>query len=219
MLHRNIGEFILALAKSSESLAMFFLFFPFGAQPAGRPAPKSLALPRTLPMLPVARSASRDAAARGSDLFNALPQAAELAGDLLRRTLAMLTSSLTALGSRTSALFAHISAALAFDRAAREAASFFNMGWLFPGLKPQNCFGASALFAPLEQYSPRTGWQGFTATAPAANPFDFFTGALEMWAKAWMPAAAPLRTATYKVPASATAAGALPLFFWGFRVP
>lgn len=186
---------------------MFFLFFPFAVEPVvSSREPEILALPKTLPMLPVSRSASRKAAASGSGLLNAAPQAAELARDLLRRTLAALSSSVTVLYSRASALFAHVAATLAFDRAARDAAQLFEAGWPLIGQKPWNGSAFSTRYAPVPIMPSQP--------VSAANPFAVFAEAMGMWANFWVPAAAIAQRPAYP---------ALPFAFagniWGFRFP
>ncbi len=200
-----------------------FFFFPFAAEPASAPASGKVPEFRSLPMLPAPASREvRNIARPGKDgPGNAIFEAAQIAMDLLRRAIAALTSSLTALGSRTSALFAQVSANLAFDRAARDTASSFGMSW--PGSVLQGAgtgFDPAGWFAPFQQPAPVSafGFPGIPANPFAGNPFSLFTEALDMWTGFLMPAAPPKRPApnTHAVPAPATATITFPGGSWSF---
>ncbi len=162
-----------------------FPFFPFitdgQTSSVGRQSTQTTALP----LLPVSR-AYRSA---GGDVT---PDIATIGVDFIRQALAALTSSLTALGSRTNALFAQVAAGLALDRAARATAA---------------AFGDSMPPAPIFPFTPQTPflnpWQG--------DPWAAFAQGLEFWMKLWVPAAAQ-RSPYSSITASPAQVAALP---WG----
>jgi hypothetical protein len=120
-----------------------------------------------------------------------IAQAGNLAADLLRQALVAMTSSLTALGNQANLLFSQVAAALAFDRMARQAASFFGMRWpSFGPYSPQHIWPAGLWATPFQNaawYSPAAvpAWPAGLWT----NPLSGLAEALAVWANIWAPAA------------------------------
>jgi hypothetical protein len=194
-----------------------FLFFPFVAGVPVSPARRSHRTGSGLPMLP--RNAP--SSARGlADLSGAVGHRSEDPFvDLVRRILTSFTSSLTALGSRTNALFAQVAAALALDRAARDTAHSFGTNW--PGFDQYDR-------APV---SLGSFWQGndpisfsllqkpMSLSAP--TPWVFFTDAIELWTKIWAPASPQYIHGSRARPepaASFSASVPFAFFSWGFAL-
>ncbi len=178
-----------------------FFFFPFytESQPSSNGGGSSSA--KALPLLP-APGASRTSD-RSWDF-------GDFAMDLLRQTIQVFTSSLTALGNQANALFAQITAALAFDRVTRDSAAFLNNAWT--GLLSPNArtapFGLyhgqdPMSFSPfmLGNFNP---W--------AMNPWAAFAEGMNFWTSLWMPAA-PKRSTSSPFMAKVSTPGG---FTWGF---
>ncbi len=192
-----------------------FFFFPYTTELPAAPASRKLPRYGALPLLPAPRSAFQRP---GEISFGAtVSQAGEFAVDFLKQALNSLTSSMTALGNRANALFAQIAAALAFERLARDTASFFGMFW--PGFAspwPQTG-AAGAWLAPTPQPALLSafGLPGFASNPWAGNPWALFTESAAMWTSFLMPAA-PQRPSFYNAPAPVTSAFALPGCAWNF---
>jgi hypothetical protein len=159
-----------------------FFFFPFGGMEA--PFARDGSSGRTtLPLLPAPRSAfeSDNDAHRGFDVI-------DLSIGLLHRSIAALTSSLTALGNSANALFAQVASALALDRVTSDAAAFINaaFGGFGAPLAGQPSFGFP--WAPFAQNLPSFSPQSFMAPW-AIDPWTAFAESFEFWTKMWMPMA------------------------------
>jgi hypothetical protein len=130
-------------------------------------------------------------------IANAISEAGQLTVDLLKQALGSLTSSMTALGNRANALFAQIAAALAFDRIARDTASFFGMVWPGLGALPRPLAFAGPWTAAFPNAAPYFSFGAPGNGAAAANPWTLFTEAANMWTSFWLPSslAAPTRPA------------------------
>jgi len=192
-----------------------FFFFPFAAEPADafQRSPQY----KPLPLLPAPHNARPQVQSAEYSMGNAVSEAGNLAVELKKRALASITSSMTALGNRANALFTQVAATLAFERMARETASFFGMFW--PGFaQPRLQPGfAGAWIAPTAEptlYAP-FGVPGFAANPWAGNPWALFADAATKWTSFWMPAAAQRRS-SFLAPAPATATIALPGCSWSF---
>jgi hypothetical protein len=188
-----------------------FFFFPFTTELAAAPASRKPPLYTPLPLLPAPKSAVEDS------LGGAVSQAGQVAVDFLKQALSSLTASMTALGNRANALFAQVAATLAFDRLARDTASFLGMFW--PGFAkplPQTGF-AGGWLAPSPELPlyPSFGLPGFAANSRAGNPWALFTEAAAMWTNFLMPATSPRRS-SYYAPAPFTTTFALPGCAWNF---
>jgi hypothetical protein len=162
-------------------------FFPFVLEPAS-PGPAGH---KPLPMLPASRG-QRPAETAVADMT---AQAGNLAAGNLRQALIAMTSSLTALGNQANLFFSQVAAALAFDRMARQAASFFGMRWpSFGPYLPQQFWGTGLWSMPFQNppwYSPAPvpAWPASLWT----NPFSGFAEALTVWANIWAPTASQRR--------------------------
>jgi|SRR5208337_918005 len=194
-----------------------FFFFPFASEPAAAPASQKLTHYSALPMLPAPRTPRLEDRAAPDGIGNAIFEAGQFAVDLLRRALGSFTSSLTALSSRANALFAQVAANLAFERAMRDTAASFGVSW--PGFgqqQPQSGFAPGTWYkaTPLSPFA----LPGFPMNPWAANPWSFFTEAVDMWASFWLPSAAPQRRSPYGSPAPLTATAGLPGFSWSFTL-
>jgi hypothetical protein len=161
-------------------------FFPFALEPASQ----SLVDHKPLPMLPASRGRREAERAAETAFADMIGQGGNLTADLLRRALIAMTSSLTALGNQANLLFSQIAATLAFDRMARQAASFFGTSWPpFAPYLPHQMWAAGLWPAPFQN----TAWYSAAATPawPAnfwANPWPGLTEAFTAWANIWMPA-------------------------------
>lgn len=193
-----------------------FFFFPFAVEPAAGPA--SQRAPHFKPSILLREPKPSHAQWDREDGFVAVVfQAGDFGVDLLKRVLSSITSSMTALGNGANALFAQIAASLAFERMARETASFFGAFWPAFG-NPAPGTGFAGWMAPAQQLSlyPFNGFPGFHANPRAGNATDLFTEALDFWTSFWMPAAkAPPRPA-YGTPVPVTGTVSLPGFCWSF---
>ncbi len=165
---------------------MFFLF-PFAGEPAAVPASQRTRRHKALPLQPQAHGA-RARTQPENGFADAFSLARSLAAELLKRALSSMTSSLTALGNYANALFCQIAAALAYERIARETASFFGAFW--PGFaqpKPQVGFAGpwfpSAAAPPLACF----GLAGRQPAPYLPNPWGTHTEALGIWTSLWMP--------------------------------
>ncbi|MGO9543350.1 MAG: hypothetical protein ACLPPF_00930 [Rhodomicrobium sp.] len=191
-----------------------FFFFPFAAEPASAPASREVPQVRSLPTLSALPGSRNEARPKTGNGVNVFSDAVQAAVDLLRRAIGSLTASFTALGSRTSALFAQLSANFAFDRAARDMASSFGLSWPGFGLQnPLSGFERNLWSAPAQNPASPFGFPALAMIPLAGNPFSVFTEAVDMWTNLWMPAATPKRPA---VPAPATATVAFPGGSWSF---
>jgi len=161
-----------------------FFFFPFSAESQANGSGSSYV--KTLPLLPApgsARTSSR-AKDRASDF-------ADFGVDLLRQVISAFTTSLTALGNQANALFAQLTAALAFDRVARDTVTFINSAFSGFGLpsgarpSPFGAFRTSSAPDPMS-FSPLLT-QGFNPLA--MNPWAALTEGMNFWTSLWMPAA------------------------------
>ncbi len=195
---------------------MFFIF-PFLAEGQSPSASRGTSRSQTLPLLPAPRrAASRPGEARRQ------PDFGDFAVGLLQQTISMFTSSLTALGNRANALFAQVAAALAFDRVARDAASFGQMAWFgfgAPQAPRPTIFGSPWLQQPQapHPYSPFM-MQSFVNPF-AANPWAAFSEGLNIWTNLWLPAAPQRRpnSSAGRAPSPFTATVSAPGgFTWGF---
>ena len=163
-----------------------FFFFPFYTESqASANGGGGSSYAKTLPLLPApgsARTSSR-AKDRASDF-------GDFAVDLLRQVISAFTSSLTALGNRANALFAQLTAALAFDRVGRDTMSFINTafsGFGLPSGARPSPFGAFRL-SPVQDamsFSPFL-MQGFNPLA--MNPWAALSESMNAWTSIWMPA-------------------------------
>jgi hypothetical protein len=180
-----------------------FPFFPFITDGQTSSVARQSLRTAALPLLPVSRAYR----AAGGDVS---PDIATIGVDFIRQALAALTSSLTALGSRTNALFAQVAAGLALDRAARATAAAF--GDSMPGIAPYApqavSFGIPwQVPAPIFPFTPQTPfinpWQG--------DPWAAFAQGLDFWMNLWVPAAAQ-RSPYSSITASPAPVAALP---WG----
>jgi hypothetical protein len=189
-------------------------FLPFVAEPVAKPASARMLQCTQLPLLPAPRSAR--AARQPDGLAGAIEEAGNAGADLLKRTLAAMTSSMTALGNHASALFGQVAAALAYQRMARQTASLFGMFW--PGLAhgaPRNGFaGAWTTPAPWPPLAACFGLPGFDAGPLAPNPLDAFAQAIDMWAGFFAPASPQRRNSYGAAPAPLNATFAFPGFSW-----
>jgi hypothetical protein len=190
-----------------------FFFFPFALEPAS-PGPVHY---KPLPMLPAPSGWRREEAAETA-FADAMASAGYLAAGLLRHALISITSSLTALGNQANMLFSQVAAALAFDRLARQAASFSGISWPYFGpYFPQPARAAGLWPAPFQYpawYSP--------AAIPIwpvnlwANPWSALTEAFAVWANVWAPSVAqrrPTSSALVEKPPF-TATLSVPGFSW-----
>jgi hypothetical protein len=185
-------------------------FFPFAVEPAAGPA-RTAQWP--LPMLPAPRGARGPAERSEQGFANAISEAGQLTADLLKQALGSLTSSMTALGNRANAFFAQIAAALAFDRIARDTASFFGMVWPGLGATPPPLAFAGPWAAAFPNLAPYSAF-GLPA---AANPWALFAQAANMWTSLWLPASPPARTRPAPVMATSWVPGFDLSFMFGQR--
>ncbi|MGO9460939.1 MAG: hypothetical protein ACLP1W_12630 [Rhodomicrobium sp.] len=195
-----------------------FFFFPFAAESAAAPVSLKLAQRSALPMLPAPRDFRSGYGAPPHDIASAISEAGQFSVDLFRRALGSLTSSLTALSSRANALFAQVAASLALERAMRDTAASFGVSWPGFGLQqPQSGFAPSTWYKPYREPAPLSPFAlpGFPMNPWAANPWSFFTEAVDMWTNVWLPSAAPQRRST---PAPVTATAGFPGFSWSFTL-
>jgi hypothetical protein len=167
-----------------------FFFFPFPENMAAMSAPGKLFDYQTLPMLPAPRSRPQ------SSIDNPFGDAVSYAGnsgvDLLRQIIGSFASSLTAISSRANFFFSQLVAALAFERMARQAASFWGMGWQALGMPaPQPAFPGAfwqTPAAPAMSFSP-FAFSSWPLNAWTATPSPAFSEMFNLWASFWMPAA------------------------------
>ncbi len=158
-----------------------FFFFPLLAQTQ----PQSPAPSRPLLAAPRHRYQSGDATRSTFGLAN--EDLAGLGVDLVRRALLSFTSSLTALGNHSNALFAQVAAALAIDRAARATVSSMGSAGFRPS-NPWQTMGQAAWFGPSQHpmsHSPFAAWAMMPSWA--GNPWAPFAQALDVWTKVWTP--------------------------------
>ena len=189
-----------------------FFFLPFVTEPA----PTGVLQCTPLPLPPAPRNARAERREEDGPA-RAILEAGSAAVDLLKRTLAAMASSMTALGNRGNALFGQVAAALAYQRIARDTASFWGMFW--PGFAqgvPRNGFAAPWI-APVPEPAlfGCFGLPGWGARPWPFDPLGAFTQAAGMWARTFA-AAAPQRRSTYGAPAPVTATFAFPGFSWTF---
>lgn len=165
-----------------------FFFFPFAVEPAARPAFQRA--PHFKPSILLREpKPSRARWDREDGFASVVFQAGDFGVDLLKRVLSSITSSMTALGNGANALFAQIAASLAFERMARETASFFGAFWpAFRSPAPEKSF--AGWMAPVQQPwpFPHFGLPGFQPNPLAGNPWGLVTEALDIWTNFWMPA-------------------------------
>jgi hypothetical protein len=188
-----------------------FFFFPFYTESQSSSNGWGASNAKTVPLLPAPGSARMNSRAtdRACDF-------GDFAVDLLRQTIAAFTSSLTALGNATNALFAQATAALAINRVARDTAGFLNGNWFNAGApkNPTSPFGYYRQMQDPMSFSPFLT-QGFNPMA--FNPWATFAEGMNFWARMWMPAA-PQRNPFSSTPANpfmakvSTPNG----FSWGF---
>jgi hypothetical protein len=161
-----------------------FFFFPFYAESQANGGGSSRA--KALPLLPASGSA-RTSAHR----TDRISDFGDFAVDFLRQMISAFTSSLTALGNRANALFGQLTAALAFDRVARDTVTFINSTFSGFGLpsgarpSPFGAFRATPTQDPMS-FSPFL-MQGFNPLA--MNPWAAFAEGMNFWTSMWMPAA------------------------------
>ncbi len=163
-----------------------FSFFPFYAESQAALNGRGASYAKTLPLLPASWSARTDSRAKD--------RTSDFGGfgiDLLRQVISALTSSLTALGNRANALFAQLTAALAFDRVARDTANFINTAFsgfgLQSGARPSP-FGAFRASPTQDAMSFSPFLQGFNPLA--MNPWGAFAEGMNFWTSMWIPATA-----------------------------
>ena len=129
-------------------------------------------------------------------------EAGSAAVDLLKRTLAAMASSMTA---------------LAYQRIARDTASFWGIFW--PGFAqgvPRNGFAAPWIASvPEPALFVCFGLPGCGASPWPFDPLGAFTQAAGMWARTFA-TAAPQRRSTYGAATPVTATFAFPGFSWTF---
>jgi len=188
-----------------------FFFFPFYTESQSSSNGLGSSNAKTLPLLPAPASARTNP--RTTD------RACDFGGfavDLLRQTIAVFTSSLSALGNAANALFAQTTAAFATNRVAHDAAGFLNGNWFNFGApkNPTSPFGSYRQMQDPMSFSPFLT-QGFNPMA--FNPWAAFAEGMNFWASMWMPAA-PQRNPFSSAPATpfmakvSTPNG----FSWGF---
>ena len=195
-----------------------FFFFPFYAESrASSNDGGGSSYAKLLPFLPTPESARTSSRAkdRASDL-------GDFGVDLLREVISAFTSSLTALGNHANALFSQLTAALAFDRVARDTVNFINSAFSGFGLpsgarpSPFGAFQASPTQDPMS-FSPFL-MQGFNPSA--MNPWAAFAEGMKFWTSMWMPAASQSNPFSFggNKPASpfTTKVSAPGGFSWGF---
>ncbi len=202
--------------QSQRGREMFY-FFPFALEPAATAVSRRVPQYKRLPLLPAPQSAPTRARPENG-FASAVAEAGNLAVDLLKRALSSMASSMTALGNHANALFTQVAAALAYERMARDAASFFGMFW--PGLaQPRQQLGfAGPWIAPAPQppLFACFGLPGLQTNPwplnPWPNPWGALTESLDMWTSVWAPAKPPQRRSSHGAPSTATFA--LPGFSW-----
>ncbi|MGO9486657.1 MAG: hypothetical protein ACLPX9_19125 [Rhodomicrobium sp.] len=186
-------------------------FFPFVLEPVAVPARPRVPQSKALALLPQRQSARAEVRPEFA-LAGAVSEAGSLAVDLLKRALTAIASSMTALGNRANALFAQVAGALAFERMAREAASFFGM--FSPGFaQPKRRLGFAGPWIAPAQEPPLLasfGLPGLQANPWPLNPWGMFADALGMWSSVWLPATTPQRRSLYGAPAPITTTFAVP---------
>jgi len=162
-----------------------FFFFPFNTESQSSSNGWGSSNAKALPLLPAPAGARMNPrrTERAWDF-------GDFSVDLLQRTMAAFTSSLTALGNAANALFAQTAAVLATDRVARDAAGFLNGNWFNFGAQknPMSPFGAYRQMQDPMAFSPFLT-QGFNPMA--FNPWGAFAEGMNFWASMWMPAAQP----------------------------
>ncbi len=195
--------------------------FPFNAESKAYTNGSGSSHAKTLPFLPASGSAreSSRATERAWDF-------GDMAVDLLRQTLSAFTTSLTALGNQANALFAQLTAALAFDRITRDTTAFIDKalaGFGLPSMARPSPFGAFRM-SPMQDpmsFSPLlTG----NFNPLGANPWAAFAEGMNFWTSLWMPAASqrnsfnPFNPFGGSTPASPfmTKVSAPGGFTWGF---
>ncbi len=194
-------------------LSMFF-FFPFNVAEAAptKDARESYvnSASKPLPLLPEPKSGFAKPAFTDNVFLTAIEKVSSLFVDVVRRTLTLYTSSLTALGNRANAFFAQAAAMMAFDRAARSMAAFGSNFW------PNPAFGATQGSSawPMSFFGPFTP----QSNPWAINPWTAFADFGKLWAP-FMQAMAPAKpapVATPPKPAPFTTTFSLPGLTWGF---
>ncbi len=169
-----------------------FFFFPFYAEnQASSGGGGSSRVEKQLPLLPAPGSSKNYRASNRSWDFG------DFAVDLLRQTLSAITSSLTALGNRANALFAQVAAALAFDRVARDTASFIGAAWSgFGAPQARPSFFGAPMGQPQDpmSFSPFLT-QGFNPLS--INPWAAFAEGISFWTNMWMPAAPKRKSGSF----------------------
>jgi hypothetical protein len=171
-----------------------FFFFPFALEPES-PVP---AHQKPLLTLPAPKTGRQSEAAAGTAFAEAIAQAGYFGADLLHQALISITSSLAALGNQANLFFSQITAALAFDRMARQTTSFAAMGWPAAGpFFPPQIWAAGLWPAPLQLplwSSPAAipAWPANLCVHPWSALAEVFT----VWANIWTPAMAPRRPAS-----------------------
>ena len=154
-----------------------FFWFPFYTESKSFSNGSGSSYAKTLPLLPAPGSARTNS--RAGDF-------GDFAVDLLRQAITAFTSSLTALGNRANALFAQLTALLAFDRAARDSMAFVNNALSGFGLpKVSSPFGLYPGQNPMS-FSP---FMMGNINPFAINPWATFTESMNFWTSLWMPAA------------------------------
>jgi len=197
--------------KARKRREMFFLF-PLVGEPAAVPAVKRGQQYMALALLPQLRGVRAEARPENG-LADAVSQAGSLAVELLKRALSSMTSSLTALGNHANALFSQVAAALAYERMARETASFFGAFWLdFAQPRALPSFAGPRIAPARPPLFACSGVPRKQLTPALPNPWGAFAEALDMWTSLWAPAAAPQRRA------SSNATFGVPGFAWSFTL-
>lgn len=195
---------------------MLFLF-PFAIDSAAAPASSRPVRQRTLPMLPAPNSARSQARPGEYALVSAISEAGPLAADLLRQAIGALTSWLAALGNQANAFFAQIATFVAFDRFARDMASFW--GAVGPGFASPQWPAGFAGFCPAPARQPSLnpffGLSSYSANPAPANPWALFAEAANMWTSFWLPTPAPKRPEPTRFAPLATTV-LFPGFAWSF---
>ncbi len=189
-----------------------FFFFPFYTESKSFSNGSGSSHARTLPLLPASGSARTNS--RSTERTRDF---GDFGVDFLRQVISAFTSSLTALGNRANALFAQLTAMLAFGRVARDSMTFINSALTSFGLpKAGTPFGLYQGQDPLS-FSP---FMMGNLNPLAMNPLAAFTEGMKFWTNLWMPAATQRNPYSFRgnAPASpfmakvSTPGG----FTWGF---
>lgn len=205
--------------KAGRGRVVFFLF-PFAGEPAAALAFQRIGQHKGLPLLPQPQSARTNSQLENG-FADAVPEAGNLAVDLLKQALSLMMGSLTALGNHANALFSQAAAALAYERIARGMVSFSGAFW--PGFaQPKPQFGflgpwISPIPAPLFFFAG-FGFPGRQPLPCLPNPWGAFADALSIWASLWTPTAPPRKRASHGAAGPVTVTFGVPGFSWSLAL-